>query len=80
MKATIKMELERATRLGHTVMTETFTFRKEQMAEAIEKVNNFIMERANRDSRYIRVKRFIVNLRDVKGKSVKSWAYTPSYR
>lgn len=80
MKAIIKMELEKATRNGHTMVTENFTFKKEYINKAIKQVNAFIMKRINKDDRWIKVKKFIVRIEDSKQHVVKSWEYTPSYR
>ena len=76
MKAIVTMTLEKPTRFGRKVITETINVRKEVLES---EVNNFIFQRQHREN-FIKVTEFSVNLYDYKKRVYKSWSYKPTYR
>ena len=76
MKAEIRMELERPSRIGRKIITENIVAKKESIDE---KVSDFIFNRQHLEN-YIRVRRFNVTIKDYKGNFVHQFSYTPTYR
>lgn len=76
MKAIVTMTLEKPTRFGRKVITETINARKEVLES---EVNNFISHRQHRDN-FIKVTEFSVKLYDYNKRVYKSWSYQPTYR
>lgn len=76
MKAIVTMTLEKPTRFGRKVITETINARKEVLES---EVNNFISHRQHREN-FIKVTEFSVKLYDYNKRVYKSWSYQPTYR
>ena len=76
MKAIVTMTLEKPTRFGRKVITETINARKEVLES---EVNNFISHRQHREN-FIKVTEFSVKLYDYNKRVYKSWSYNPTYR
>lgn len=76
MKAIVTMTLEKPTRFGRKVITETINARKEVLES---EVNNFISQRQHREN-FIKVTEFSVKLYDYNKRVYKSWSYQPTYR
>lgn len=79
MKAIVKMKLVRATRRGHTTISEKIELGRKTLMEGVEEVNNFIFTRANRTN-YIPVETFMVSIQTQRGKVLKEYKYSPTYR
>ena len=76
MKAIVTMTLEKPTRFGRKVITETINARNEFL---VSEVNNFIFQRQHREN-FIKVTEFSVKLYDYNKRVYKSWSYQPTYR
>ena len=76
MKAIVTMAIEKPTRFGRKVITETFNARKEVLES---EVNKFIFQRQHREN-FINVTEFSVKLFDYNKRVYKSWSYKPTYR
>ena len=75
MKAIVKMTLEKPTRFGRKVITETINAHKDVLELD---VNKFILERQYREN-FIKVTEFNVKLYDYKKRVYNSWSYKPTY-
>ena len=83
MRAIVDMIIERKVYVDGMYCNEMFQrhterFRKENIDEGIDSVNEFIFRRVNERNSF-KVKEFIVKISDHNGHVFRKWNYKPSY-
>ena len=76
MKAIIKEELVRKSRLGRSILTFKIIGTKDNI---VEKAQDYITKRISETNK-IPVKCFHIEIQNQRGRKIDKWIYTPTYR